>query len=206
VPPDSSRPVAQQGSLRVLMVDHRDSFVHNLASYLRELGAEVRTVRPHAVRAQMQSEAPPQLVVLSPGPGRPIDQQLPETLSLCEAARVPVFGVCLGLQGMVEHFGGSLRLLDAPMHGKASTLTYFHGPLFDGCKGELRVGRYHSLVVDRMPECLQVLARSEDGAVMAVRHRTLPMVAVQFHPESLLSLQGEVGRKLLQNALRMLLP
>src|SRR5690606_12561451 len=156
--------------------------------------------------AQLESAEPPQLVVLSPGPGRPVDQQLDVTLRLCEEAHIPVFGVCLGLQGMVEHFGGSLATLPTPVHGKASTLSYYHGALFDGCKGELRVGRYHSLIADRVPECMEVLARSDDGAVMAVRHRTLPMAAVQFHPESLLTLEGELGRKLLKNALRMVLP
>jgi anthranilate synthase len=125
-------------------------------------------------------------------------------LQLCERFGVAVFGVCLGLQGLVEHCGGTLKTLPEPMHGKASLLSYHHGALFDGCKGELRVGRYHSLVADRVPECLEILARSEDGAVMALRHRTLPMAAVQFHPESLLSLDGEIGRKVLKNALKML--
>jgi anthranilate synthase len=190
--------------LRILMVDHQDSFVHTLASYLRENGAAVRTVRPHGVFAQLEGKEPPQLVVLSPGPGRPDEQQVAQTLQLCERLGVAVFGVCLGLQGMVEHFGGTLRTLPTPMHGKASLLTYHHGALFDGCKGELRVGRYHSLVADRVPDCLEVLARSDDGCVMALRHRTLPMAAVQFHPESLLTLDGELGRKVLRNALKML--
>lgn len=203
-PPEQAVLQHEGRGLRVLMVDHQDSFVHTLASYLRESGAEVRTVRPHAVAAQLHSSESPHLVVLSPGPGRPEDHRLHETLRLCEAAGVAVFGVCLGLQGMVEYCGGRLSTLPFPMHGKASTLSYYHGALFDGCKGELRVGRYHSLVADVVPECMEVLARSDDGVVMAVRHRKLPMAAVQFHPESLLSLEGEVGRKVLRNALRML--
>ncbi|MDR2212154.1 MAG: anthranilate synthase component I [Pseudomonadales bacterium] len=191
---------------RILMVDHQDSFVHMLASYLRESGAEVCTVRPPGVLAQLQGKTPPQLVVLSPGPGRPAEQGVSETLRLCERFGIPVFGVCLGLQGMVEYFGGTLRTLPAPMHGKSSLLSYYHGALFEGCKGELRVGRYHSLAADRVPDCLDVLARGDDGVVMALRHRTLPMLAVQFHPESLLSLDGDLGRRLLANALRILLP
>jgi anthranilate synthase len=204
-PPEQKVLNTQAQGLRILMVDHQDSFVHTLGSYLRESGAEVRTVRPPGVLAQLQSETPPQLVVLSPGPGRPEAQQIAQTLQLCERFGIAVFGVCLGLQGMVEYFGGTLRTLPVPMHGKASLLTYYHGMLFEGCKGELRVGRYHSLVADRVPDCLDVLARSGDGAVMALRHRTLPMAAVQFHPESLLTLEGELGRKVLSNALKMLL-
>ncbi|HWK55515.1 MAG TPA: anthranilate synthase component I [Hyphomicrobiales bacterium] len=190
-------------NLDVLMVDHRDSFVHSLASQLRECGARVRTLRPEHV-PQALAERRPDLVVLSPGPGRPAEQGVLQTLALCEQAQVAVFGVCLGLQGMVEYFGGTLATLAQPMHGVASVLRDYEGALFAGCSGALRVGRYHSLVADRVPDCLQVVARSEDGAVMALVHRTLPFAAVQFHPESLLSQQGGVGRKLLCNALGLL--
>jgi anthranilate synthase len=189
--------------LEILMVDHQDSFGHTLASYLRESGATVRTVRPAGVAAQLQM-CRPDLVVLSPGPGRPADQGLGDTLALCESLGVAVFCVCLGLQGMVEHCGGTLRTLHQPMHGKDSLLADYHGELFAGCEGALRVGRYHSLVADRLPPCLEVLARSEDGAVMALRHRTLPFLALQVHPESLLSLRDDLGRRILANALRLL--
>lgn len=195
-------PAAKPGQgLRILMVDHHDSFVHTLSSYLQESGAEVRTVRPALVRAVLP-EFRPDLVVLSPGPGRPDEQQVGHSLALALAQQVPVFGVCLGLQGIVEYFGGSLALLSQPMHGKSSVLVQQCGAMFEGLPAGLRVGRYHSLVADRVPNVLEVCARSEDGAVMAVQHRQLPVFAVQFHPESILSAGGDAGRLLLQNLLR----
>lgn len=147
----------------------------------------------------MLEELGPALVVLSPGPGRPADFQLGTTLAACLARNVPVFGVCLGLQGIVEYFGGTLRTLAYPVHGRQSLLCDTRGPLFTGLQQPLRVGRYHSLVADLVPDCLDVCARTEDGSVMAVQHRELPVAAVQFHPESLLSLHGDNGRRLIRN-------
>jgi anthranilate synthase len=195
----SAPPQAGQG-LRILMVDHHDSFVHTLSSYLQETGAEVRTVRPALVPAELP-EFRPDLVVLSPGPGRPDEQQVAQSLTLALAHGMPVFGVCLGLQGIVEYFGGSLAVLPQPMHGKPSCLQQQRGVLFDGLPQGLRVGRYHSLVAASVPAVLEVCARSEDGAVMAVQHRHLPVFAVQFHPESILSAGGDAGRHLLHNLL-----
>ena len=192
-----------QDAPRVLMVDHQDSFVHTLSGYLQEAGAQVRTVRPAGV-ARILATGTVDLVVLSPGPGRPADFAVPDTLALCLARDMPVFGVCLGLQGIVEHFGGTLAQLPQPMHGKASLLCEVDGVLFEGLDGPLRVGRYHSLVAAKVPDCLRVCARSEDGAVMAVMHRQLPIAAVQFHPESILSLSAGSGRRVLANALRYL--
>jgi len=191
--------------LRVLMVDHQDSFVHTLSGCFQQLGAEVVTVRPALVAAQLQQRLP-QLVVLSPGPGRPQDFQVLQTLQLCLQQQLPVFGVCLGLQAIVEYFGGTLATLDYPVHGKAATLVAASGVLFEGIDQPIRVGRYHSLVAARVPECLQVCARTADGQVMAVLHRELPVAAVQFHPESLLSLDGGKGQALLGNALELLVP
>ncbi len=185
----------------ILMVDHQDSFVHTLSSYLQETGAEVRTVRPHGVAAQLAAQRP-DLVVLSPGPGRPADFALSETLAQCIEQGIPVFGVCLGLQGIVEHFGGTLATLDYPMHGKSSALVEATGFLFNGLPNGIEAGRYHSLVAAQVPDCLRVTARTADGQVMALEHCSLPIAAVQFHPESMLTLKGDVGRKLLANALR----
>lgn len=196
--------VAPPGAgLRILMVDHRDSFVHTLAGYLRETGAEVRTVRPAQVVAVL-AQYRPQLVLLSPGPGRPQEHALDSTIAAALAQGCALFGVCLGLQGIVEYFGGSLALLPEPVHGKASVLREQHGPLFAGLPPQLRVGRYHSLVAAQVPAVLDVCARSEDGAVMAVQHRSLPVSAVQFHPESILSAGGDAGRQLLRNLLQQL--
>lgn len=184
--------------LRILMVDHQDSFVHMLACCFREAGAAVVTVRPAGVAAMLE-QVQPQLVVLSPGPGRPADFKLSNTLAACVEHCIPVFGVCLGLQGIVEHFGGTLRTLAQPVHGRQSQLVVFSGPLFAGIQQPLQVGRYHSLAADQVPDCLEVCARAEDGCVMAVQHRELPISAVQFHPESLLSLHADNGRQLIRN-------
>jgi anthranilate synthase len=189
--------------VKVLMVDHQDSFVHTLGSYLREAGAELVTVRPAGV-AQMLERLQPQLVVLSPGPGTPDDFGMRATLDLCLARGVPVFGVCLGLQGIVEYFGGALRTLDYPMHGKQSELAQASGFLFEGLARPLKVGRYHSLVAATVPACLDVCARTADGKVMAIQHRRLPIAAVQFHPESILTLDGDKGRGMIRNVLRNL--
>lgn len=194
-------PCAMPGAgLRILMVDHHDSFVHTLSSYLQDSGAEVRTVRA-ALAGEVLAEFRPDLMVLSPGPGRPDENFVGRSLALALAQEVPVFGVCLGLQGIVEYFGSSLAQLRQPMHGKSSSLVQQRGVLFAGLPENLRVGRYHSLVADRVPEVLEVCARSEDGAVMAVQQRELPVFAVQFHPESILSAGDDVGRRLLHNVL-----
>jgi len=185
---------------RVLLVDHQDSFVHTLANYFRQTGAEVVTLRagfPHEEFDRVQ----PDLVVLSPGPGTPKDFDVSGTLGAALARKLPVFGVCLGLQGMVEHFGGALDVLDYPMHGKPSRIRVLGGRLFDGLPPEFTAGRYHSLygIRDRIPPDLEVTAESEDGVVMAIEHRTLPVAAVQFHPESILTLDGDVGMRLVRN-------
>lgn len=184
--------------LKILMLDHQDSFVHTLSSMLQESGAELRTIRP-ARLASCLAQARPDLVVLSPGPGRPAEHAMHSSIELCLAAGIPLFGVCLGLQGIVEYFGGTLRTLQQPMHGKQSYLRDLEGSLFRGVPERARVGRYHSLVAAEVPACLQVTARSEDGQVMALSHLSLPVCAVQFHPESILSAGGKVGRILLDN-------
>jgi anthranilate synthase len=185
---------------RVLLVDHQDSFVHTLANYLRQTGAEVTTLRagfPESVLDDLR----PDLVVLSPGPGTPQDFDLSGTLRALLARGIPTFGVCLGLQGMVEHLGGELGVLDYPMHGKPSRVRVRGGRLFAGLPEEFTAGRYHSLfaIREKLPAALEVTAESEDGVVMAVEHGHLPLAAVQFHPESIMSLEGDVGLRLLRN-------
>ena len=187
------------------MVDHRDSFVHNLASYFRECGVDLTTLRPEAARRVLREVergqlAAPDLLILSPGPGCPSEFGIADTLALAEASNLAVFGVCLGLQGMVEYFGGSLRQLSVPVHGKASSITHASSGLFAGIDSPFKAGRYHSLVADELPSCLRVTARSEDGEVMAIEHENLAMAAVQFHPESILTTSGhDLLRNFLQN-------
>ncbi len=199
----SARPGDQR---RVLLVDHEDSFVHTLANYLRQTGAVVETLRPEPAR-RMIEDAPPDLVVLSPGPGRPGDFGTAETMDRVLAHDLPLFGVCLGLQAIAEYFGGRLEQLDEPVHGKPSEVTVLGGALFGGLPKRFRVGRYHSLHAARaaLPAALlAVTAETDDGVVMALEHRERPIAAVQFHPESILSLDDDIGMRLIENMMAAL--
>lgn len=192
---------------RVLLVDHRDSFVHSLAAYFRQTGAQVETRRAdgNGVSASVFEEVRPDLVVLSPGPGRPDELGVGSTLARAQERGTPVFGVCLGLQGLVQFFGGTLETLPVPMHGKASRVRSRGGRLLQGLPPEFRAGRYHSLCARPagMPRDLQVTAISDDGVVMAVEHRVQPLAAVQFHPESIMSVDDGVGLRIVANAMAM---
>jgi anthranilate synthase len=181
---------------KVLLVDHEDSFVHTLAGYVRQTGAECVTLRHDFARVELAGGPAPDLVLLSPGPGRPDDFAMRETLDLLLQRRIPIFGVCLGLQGIVEYFGGALDVLDVPMHGKPSVIRASGNRLFGGLPTEFSVGRYHSLYARRsaLPPVLSVAAETvEDGIIMAIEHKTLPIAAVQFHPESVMTAPGAVG-------------
>lgn len=188
--------------LRILMIDHRDSFVHNLGSYFREHGVQLHTLRPEFARARLQRGEAYDLVILSPGPGCPDDFAMAQTLALCVASQIPVFGVCLGLQGIVEFCGGRLARLSEPVHGKPSSIVTEGGVLLRGLPERINVGRYHSLHALVLPNCLRVTAQTDDGIVMAVEHRTLPLLAVQFHPESIMSLEENSGRAIVANVVQ----
>jgi anthranilate synthase len=189
----------------VLLVDHQDSFVHTLANYLRQTGAEVVTLRS-GFPPDAFDDLKPHLAVLSPGPGTPRDFDVAATLAELVGRRIPAFGVCLGLQGMVEYFGGTLGVLDPPVHGKASRIRVVGGAIFAGLPAEFTAGRYHSLFAVRatLPDVLRVTAETEDGVVMAIEHATLPLAAVQFHPESIMTLADDVGLRLLANVMTVL--
>ncbi|CAM9674361.1 unnamed protein product [Ectocarpus fasciculatus] len=202
----------------VLLVDHEDSFVHTLGNYLRQTGAEVSTVRSGDplvayLRGVRKGKQPyPDLVVLSPGPGNPSDFGLSDTIREARMLdlKVPAFGVCLGLQGIVEHFGGELAVLDYPMHGKPSTVSLVdrgsHSrKIFDGVPDSFEVARYHSLYGAReeMPDVLRPTAETADGVIMAIEHKELPFAAVQFHPESILT-DPRTGLTILANCFRHL--
>ena len=188
---------------RVMMVDHEDSFVHTLAGYFRRTGAEVITYRSGFPRSRIADERP-DLVLLSPGPGRPEDFGVGETIGATLAAGIPLFGVCLGLQGIVEYYGGRLSVLPAPMHGKPSMVNVRGGRMFDGLPRRFEGGRYHSLYADRdtFPDTLDITAESDDSIVMAVEHPELPVAAVQFHPESILTLHDDAGLAVVMNVMR----
>ncbi|MDP7067517.1 MAG: gamma-glutamyl-gamma-aminobutyrate hydrolase family protein, partial [Acidimicrobiales bacterium] len=149
----------------------------------------------------------PDLLVLSPGPGEPANFGISNTIQAALDLEIPIFGVCLGLQAVVEFFGGDLDQLETPMHGKPSPVAADGGRLFEGLPNEFRAGRYHSLYAreNSLPDSLEVVARSvDDGVVMAVEHKTLPVCAVQFHPESIMSFDDEIGLRLVRNAVAML--
>ncbi|HHP7232171.1 MAG TPA: anthranilate synthase [Xenococcaceae cyanobacterium] len=187
---------------KVLLIDYEDSFVHTLANYLRQTGVTVKTLR-HGFSEVVFDQERPDLVVLSPGPGRPSDFKISATIAACIQRKIPLFGVCLGLQGIVEAYGGKLGVLHYPRHGKMSQVSIIapESTLFQGLPLSFAVGRYHSLfaIRDCLPTELKVTAFSEDEVIMAIEHRTLPIAAVQFHPESIMTKSKQVGLKILEN-------
>ena len=189
---------------KLLLVDNDDCFIHTLANYARQTGAEVVTYRA-GFPAEVMAQVAPDLILISPGPGRPADFGVPDVVKTAVRLGVPVFGVCLGLQGIVEAFGGELGVLDYPVHGKPSMVRNRGVGVFAGLPAEFEVGRYHSLFARRetFPACLEITAETEDGVIMGVRHRELPIEAVQFHPESILTAEGGHGLKLMENAMRL---
>lgn len=186
--------------MRILMVDNYDSFTYNIVQYLAKLGADVTVRRNDAVTATEAADRSRwDGLVISPGPGTPSEAGV-SLAALAEAARtgMPVLGVCLGHQAMVQAFGGIVTNAACIMHGKTSPITHDGQGIFRGLPSPITVARYHSLAAQRdtMPAVLQVSATTQDGEIMALRHRQLPMEGVQFHPESIAS---EYGYEMLQN-------
>jgi anthranilate synthase len=178
-----------------------------LADYFRQVGATVSVVR-YVHAQQMLKEQNYDLLVLSPGPGRPEDFGIAKTIDTALGMQLPIFGVCLGLQAIGEYFGGQLGQLAQPAHGRPSRVQVRGGKLMQNLPNQIVIGRYHSLYVEResMPPVLRVTASTEDGVAMAIEHKTLPVGGVQFHPESLMSLGGDVGLRIVENAFRLGLP
>ena len=190
--------------LHVLLVDHQDSFVHTLADYFRQQGAEVTTLRAGFPPAQLDHYAP-DLVVLSPGPGRPADFACDDLLSELDTRGLPAFGVCLGLQAMVEHAGGELSLLAEPAHGKPGQVRVQGGQLLDGLPAAFTGARYHSIYArpEQVKGGFEVTATTPDGVVMAIEDPGAARWAVQFHPESILTATGRAGHRVVANVLRL---
>ncbi len=191
--------------IKAIMIDHEDSFVHTLASYFRKLGVKLTTYRAGAITADEIIKQKPDLVIYSPGPGTPDDFKLPQMIRAITKAGIPQFGVCLGLQGMFQAFGGKLSYLDNPHHGKTWKLTH-HSDVFKGVPQHAEVAAYHSIIADpaTTPDCLNVIASNEHQHIMAIQHKTHPAIAVQFHPESILTLKDNSGIKIVQNVLQCL--
>jgi len=182
----------------ILLVDNYDSFTYNLVHLLQELGAEVVVRRNDEVDPDEAEAMRPSHLVVSPGPGRP--EQSGATLDIVRrlAPTTPTLGVCLGHQAVVEAFGGEIGPAGRLLHGKTSRIHHDGEGIFQGIPQDFAAGRYHSLAAARVPDCLVVSATSDDGEVMAVRHRTLPVDGVQFHPESVLTPLGpELARNFL---------
>jgi anthranilate synthase len=190
---------------RVLLVDHQDSFVHTLGDYFRQQGAEVTTLR-YGFSPKLLDEYAPDLVVLSPGPGEPSDFGCSLLLEELYARGLPVFGVCLGLQAMVEYAGGTLAQLAEPAHGKpGEVLTEPGSALLAGLGPEFVAGRYHSLyaLAGQVKGGFTVTAATADGVVMAIEDDAAGRWAVQFHPESILTASGRAGHRVIANVLEL---
>jgi anthranilate synthase component II len=184
----------------VTLIDNYDSFTWNLYHDLGRLGATVTVVRNDRIATRDLLAQAPDAILLSPGPGTPDDAGVCLDVIANAASQIPIFGVCLGLQAMGQAYGGAVRRAPRPMHGKVSTIHHRGQTVFRGINGSFRATRYHSLVVDRadFPDALQVTAESEDGLVMGLSHKSLPVHGVQFHPESI---QSEHGLTILHNFL-----
>ena len=178
----------------ILMIDNFDSVTYNLVQYFQQLGSEVEVRRNNALTAGDALALRPEAIVLSPGPGRPAGAGImPELIGKAAAAGIPLLGVCLGHQAIGEAFGMELVNASRIMHGKVSEITHDGRGLFAGLAPLVKVVRYHSLALAEhsLPEELAVTARSEDGEIMGIRHRTLPIEGIQYHPESILTTTGK---------------
>lgn len=186
----------------LLMIDNYDSFTYNLVQYLGELGEDVLTYRNDAIDIAEIERLAPQRIMISPGPCTP--DQAGISLSVIDhfAGKVPLMGVCLGHQGIGQAFGGKVVHAKSIMHGKTSMIEHTGFGVFTDLPNPFSVTRYHSLVVERdsLPDCLEITAWTEDGEIMGMRHKTLPIEGVQFHPESILT---EHGHALLKNFLEL---
>jgi anthranilate synthase/aminodeoxychorismate synthase-like glutamine amidotransferase len=186
----------------ILLIDNYDSFTFNLVHFLGDLGASCEVVRNDRITVEAALDRRPEAIVLSPGPCTPSEAGVCLDLITAAAGRIPLLGVCLGHQAVGQAFGGRVVRARAPMHGKVSRIFHSGGDILDGLPSPFAATRYHSLIVDRadLPACLTATAWTEDGLLMGLRHRLLPVFGVQFHPESIAS---EHGHALLGNFLRI---
>lgn len=188
--------------VRLLLIDNYDSFTYNLVQAFAEKGAEVLVYRNDMITIAEAGALGVTHLVISPGPGRPEDAGVSLQMVGAFAGEVPLLGVCLGHQCLVQYYGGTIVRADRLMHGKTSMVTHDGGALFDGMPTTFEAGRYHSLCVENktLPDELVVTAQTGRGEIMAVRHSSLPLEGVQFHPESVLTPEGDT---LMANFLRM---
>lgn len=176
--------------MRILVVDNYDSFTFNLVQYLGELGAEPIVVRNDELTVAEAAELKPDRLVISPGPGTPVDTGYSLEYLRELSPQLPTLGVCLGHQAIVEAYGGTVSAAPEPRHGKTSEITHDGQGVFAGLSNPLVATRYHSLAATEVGDALEITARSEDGVVQGVRHVSLPIEGVQFHPESIMTAEG----------------
>jgi anthranilate synthase/aminodeoxychorismate synthase-like glutamine amidotransferase len=182
----------------ILVIDNYDSFTYNLVQFIGEMGAELCVLRNDQTTVDDVRAMNPSHIVISPGPGDPDDAGISLDVIREFGAAIPLLGVCLGHQSIGQAYGGVVRRAPRLMHGKTSMIYHKHDPLFTGVPSPFEATRYHSLIVeeDTLPDCLTITAFTEQGEIMAVRHREHPVVGVQFHPESILT---TFGPRLLRN-------
>lgn len=188
--------------VRMLLIDNYDSFTYNLVQAFAAHGADVMVYRNDAISVDEALAREPTHLVISPGPGRPEDAGLSLAMIGAFAGRVPILGVCLGHQSIVQQHGGEIVRAERLMHGKTSLVSHDGESIFEGLSNPFEVGRYHSLCAEQetLPDALQVTAQTDRGEIMGVRHKTLPIEGVQFHPESVLTPEGD---RLMVNFMRM---
>ena len=186
---------------KILMIDNFDSFTYNLVQGFRTQGAEVIMFRNNAITIEEAQALRPTHLVISPGPGRPTDAGVSMPLIQKFAPKIPILGICLGHQCIVEAFGGKIVYAQQLMHGKTSIIQHDQATIFTNLDNPMVAGRYHSLAADitRLPKNLDISATTEDNEIMAVRHKIYPIEGVQFHPESILT---PLGEKLMHNFLQ----
>jgi anthranilate synthase/aminodeoxychorismate synthase-like glutamine amidotransferase len=194
--------VKKNNNVTVLLIDNYDSFTYNLVQSFLVLGARVEVFRNDQISIQEAQGLNPTHLVISPGPGRPDDAGISLQMIAAFEEQLPILGVCLGHQSLVQHFGGEIISAARLMHGKTSQIEHDGQSLFTGLSQPCEVGRYHSLAADRelIPAALEVTARTTGGEIMGVRHKQLPVEGVQFHPESVLTPEGDT---LLDNFLKL---
>ncbi len=187
----------------ILLIDNYDSFSYNLYQLIGELDPNIRVIRNDELTADEVMKLSPSHIIISPGPGRPSDAGVCEDVIKAAAGKIPVLGVCLGHQAICETFGAEITYAKRLMHGKKSVITFDKDSrIFKGISGNIAVARYHSLAASEngFPDALKITARTDDGEIMAVEHRTYPVFGLQFHPESILT---QHGKKLLANFLEI---
>lgn len=185
----------------ILLIDNYDSFTYNLAHLFQEMGEEVVVYRNDAIDGDGALALNPSHLVISPGPGRPSNSGATVEIVKRLAGEVPILGVCLGHQAIIEAFGGEIGQAKSLMHGKPSMIEHDEQGIFQGLPNPLEGGRYHSLAATVVPDGLTICARTQDGEIMAVRHRELPVDGIQFHPESVLTPDGpQLGRNFLEQS------